>query len=129
MNEYYDILNYPHYELKYHPRMNIENRAAQFAPFDALTGYKEEIQEVKRIVTPKKILTEEEISILNSKMQTLKENQRIKVEYFIPDKNKVGGIYRIYEGFFSKINIISQEIIFQDKKRIKLKEIIKIDNI
>ena len=46
MNEYMDILTFPHYELRYHERMSLENRAAQFAPFDALTGYKEEINEV-----------------------------------------------------------------------------------
>ena len=39
MNNYDDIINLPHYEPKHHPRMSMWNRAAQFAPFAALTGY------------------------------------------------------------------------------------------
>ena len=45
MENYDDIINLPHYEPKHHPRMSMRNRAAQFAPFAALAGYKEAIQE------------------------------------------------------------------------------------
>ena len=58
MNEYQDIISLPHYELKYHPRMSMEKRAAQFASFDALLGFKEEIKEKGRRTTLKKQLTE-----------------------------------------------------------------------
>ena len=44
-NDYDDIINLPHYEPKHHPRMPMWNRAAQFAPFSALTGYDAAIQE------------------------------------------------------------------------------------
>ena len=46
MDNYDDIINLPHYEPKYHPRMSMLNRAAQFAPFAALTGYDAAIREV-----------------------------------------------------------------------------------
>lgn len=48
-HDYDDIINLPHYEPKYHPRMSMWNRAAQFAPFAALTGYDTAIQESNRV--------------------------------------------------------------------------------
>ena len=47
-NDYDDIINLPHYEPKHHPRMSMWNRAAQFAPFAALTGYEEAVREAER---------------------------------------------------------------------------------
>ena len=44
-NNYDDIINLPHYEPKHHPRMSMWNRAAQFAPFAALTGFDDAIKE------------------------------------------------------------------------------------
>ena len=44
-NDYDDIINQPHYEAKHHPRMSMWNRAAQFAPFAALTGYEDAIKD------------------------------------------------------------------------------------
>ncbi len=48
MTDYEDIINLPHYEPKYHPRMSMWNRAAQFAPFAALTGYDDAIKEAAK---------------------------------------------------------------------------------
>jgi hypothetical protein len=48
MDNYDDIINLPHYEPKHHPRMSMWNRAAQFAPFAALTGYEEAIKDTAR---------------------------------------------------------------------------------
>ncbi len=45
---YDDIINLPHYEPKYHPRMSMQSRAAQFAPFAALTGHDAAIKETSR---------------------------------------------------------------------------------
>ncbi|UKK60775.1 hypothetical protein L6470_08545 [Prevotella communis] len=50
MDNYDDIINLPHYEPKHHPRMSMWNRAAQFAPFAALTGYDDAIKESARLV-------------------------------------------------------------------------------
>ena len=44
-HDYDDIINLPHYEPKHHPRMSMWNRAAQFAPFAALTGYEDAIKQ------------------------------------------------------------------------------------
>ena len=48
MNEYMDILTFPHYELRYHERMSLENRAAQFAPFAALNGHNSALMETEK---------------------------------------------------------------------------------
>lgn len=127
MNDYQDIMNLPHYELKYHPRMSMEKRAAQFASFDALLGFKEEIKEKGRRTTSKKQLTEEEITLLNYELQELKPKDKITLTVFIPDTKKEGGTYQEIEGFFKKINPITQEIIFQDKRKISLNYIVKIE--
>ena len=62
MNKYEDIINLPHYEPIYHSRMSIDKRAGQFAPFAALTGYDEEIEETARLTTRKHILDEESVT-------------------------------------------------------------------
>ena len=46
-SEYDDIINLPHHVSKRHPQMSMWNRAAQFAPFSALTGYEDAIQDTK----------------------------------------------------------------------------------
>ena len=46
-NEYDDIINLPHHVSKRHPQMSMWSRAAQFAPFSALTGYEDAIQDIK----------------------------------------------------------------------------------
>lgn len=48
--EYDDIINLPHHISKKHPQMSIEARSAQFAPFAALVGYEDEIEEVVKMV-------------------------------------------------------------------------------
>lgn len=48
--EYDDIINLPHHVSPRHPRMSLQARAAQFAPFSALTGYSDEIEKSARRV-------------------------------------------------------------------------------
>lgn len=51
--KYADIINLPHYVSKKHPRMSLEARSAQFAPFAALTGYDEAIRKTSRLTNKK----------------------------------------------------------------------------
>lgn len=55
MGNYDDIINLPHHISKKHPRLSIEQRAAQFAPFAALTGYEEQIKETERIINEEEV--------------------------------------------------------------------------
>lgn len=56
--KYDDIIDLPHHVSKVHPRMSRENRAAQFSPFAALTGYEEALEEIERLTEQRMILTE-----------------------------------------------------------------------
>ena len=86
-----DILNKER-PISKHPKLSMEQRAAQFAPFQALTGYKEQIIETSRDTTKKKILTEEEKNIINDKLNILNlhKNYSVKIKYFKSDDKKEG---------------------------------------
>ena len=92
-NKYDSIINLEHYELKYHKRMSIEARAAQFAPFAALTGYSDEIIEAARLTDNKIDMFEDSKLIIDRKLQMINEHIKEKLEvsiiYFIPDNKKI----------------------------------------
>ena len=96
MNNYDDIINLPHHVSKNHSRMSIQNRAAQFSPFSALTGYEDAINEVKRITTEKRVLASDMVEELNRNLNEIEENinkYNYKITYFIKDQKKSGGKY------------------------------------
>ena len=97
MGKYDDIINLPHPEPKKHPRMSMENRAAQFSPFAALTGHNEAIKETERLTDSKVELDQDAIEEINRKLMWIKDNiqssPQATVTYFVPDSKKVGGKY------------------------------------
>ena len=113
-NNYEDIKNLPHYELKYHPRMSSYQRAAQFAPFAALTGYEELVRESSRLTDRKIELSEYERSILDEKLLLIQNNIKIRPEiiitYFIKDKKKSGGKYITITSNISESILFSSSI-------------------
>lgn len=129
--KYDDIINLPHHVSKKHPRMSLEARSAQFAPFAALTGYDEVISETGRLTYRRIEISEEVKAILNEKLLVIKEQinnkPNIKVTYFIPDVKKDGGKYESINGKVIKIDEYSQRIILENKKEIAISEIIEID--
>ena len=121
MNNYDDIINLPHHVSSKHPKMSMQNRASQFAPFSALTGYDETIKEVARLTENKKEIDESVKEIINKKVALLKHYHRlyIKIEYFKKDQYKEGGKYLLEEGYIEKISdkyliINNQKIRFDD---------------
>lgn len=128
MNKYDDIINLPHHESKYYKRMSLEERSAQFAPFDALEGYSEEVHETERLTSKRINLSEEAKEILNSKLNIIKSSSDIKVTitYFVKDLRKDGGSYKNKTGYVKKIDIYNQLIILLDSTKIPINEIIDI---
>ena len=128
---YLDIINLPHYEPK-HKRMTIENRAAQFAPFAALTGYAEAIAETSRLTETLIEITNEQKIIINDELQMLQKNliktPKISIIYFIPDKLKKGGKYIEKNGNVKKIDFFKNTIILTDNTIISIDKIIKINS-
>ena len=94
MGKYDDIINLPRPE-PVRPRMTDTERAAQFAPFSALTGYDEAVGETARIVDRKIELSEDEKDELDRKTKEIRKipEEKIAVTYFVADKNKTGGAY------------------------------------
>ena len=128
MDKYKDIINLPHYTSKKYPRMSIEKRAAQFSPFQALTGYEEKIMETKRITEEKIEITEELKQILNEQIKEKYINKKsIIITYFIKDKTKKGGTYKKEKGLIKKIDNYNKQIILENNKKIPINEIIDIN--
>lgn len=97
IDKYKDIIDFPHHESRKHPRMSMSSRAAQFAPFAALTGFEDEIEETARLTSQRIELSEEKKEELNLKLQYLKmnidKNIKVSIVYFVPDLKKEGGEY------------------------------------
>lgn len=130
MKKYDDIINLPYKKSTNRKHMSISDRAAQFAPFAALTGHDEAIQETARLTDRKIYLDEYEIEELNRKIIELKDiedkNPKISVTYFVPDLKKDGGEYVTKTGCLKRIKDIEQEIVFTDGDEIFIKNIIGI---
>lgn len=126
-----DIINLPHWEPKNHKRMTMLERAAQFAPFSALTGYDAAIMESGRHTDDKMDLEEYPKEQLNRKisllMEILDEKPTLTIIYFQPDTFKSGGSYQTYTGIIKKIDEYEHQLIMQDGKKIPLNSIMDID--
>lgn len=129
-SHYDDIINLPHYASSKHPRMSRENRAAQFSPFAALTGYDAEIEETARLTDEKIELDEDRVNEINARLQYIKdnieENPEITVEYFIPDEKKSGGAYVTLNDRVRIIDEYERTIVFVSGKRINIDDIYRI---
>ena len=130
MNGYDSILYFNHYEPRYHPRMSMESRSGQFAPFSSLSGYEESIQEEARLVDSYHEKTEESYQILNQKFIYLLENlskiQSMKVFYFQKDLRKEGGSYFWYQGTPKKMDLLNRFLLFHDSFKISFDQIVDI---
>lgn len=130
MGKYDDIINLPHHISSKHPRLSIEQRTAQFAPFAALTGYGDSIKETVRLTDNRIELNEEEKEMLNIKLQELKNKisimPKVTITYFVPDAKKAGGEYITKMDRLKRIDEYKKNIILGDKTIIPIKEIIEI---
>ncbi len=97
MGEYDDLIYLPHPVSRKHPPMSAMDRAAQFSPFSALTGYEAVLREAGRLTDSRAELSEYSRDILDQKQQILLDaaptHPEITITYFIPDRRKQGGAY------------------------------------
>ena len=118
--DYFEILSREHPTSKKHPRMSRMNRAAQFAPFAALTGYEESIEETARLTDRRIELSEYEIEELNAKLnfiqEHIKERPEVTITYFQQDERKEGGAYLTVIGKVRRIDDANKVIIFEDER-------------
>ena len=117
-HKYDDIINLPHPTSTKHPRMPLKDRAAQFAPFAALTGHEAAIKETARLTDEKEIFSDEVITILNDKLNIIAENlgteQTVQITYFVPDHKKTGGAYVSHSGIVKKIDLYEHILTMAD---------------
>lgn len=126
-HQYDDIINLPHHISKNRPQMSLRDRAAQFAPFAALTGYDEAVRETARLTDRKEELSDEDIALLNQQIQLLIENikshPQVKITYFVPDERKDGGRYETITATVRRIDTFEKLIVFDDKTKLSIDQI------
>lgn len=127
---YDDIIDLPHHVSNTHPHMKICERAAQFSPFAALTGYEAAIKETGRLTDQKMILDECEKEIINQKLWILKENieekPKVSITYFVKDERKDGGKYVTDIIRVKKLDLYKNYLV-GEKNRISFSDIIEIE--
>ena len=130
-NPYEDMIDLPHHTSATRPRMSPYNRAAQFSPFAALSGYEEAIAETGRLTDQRIELDEYGKADLNERMAiiqaNLKERPEITITYFQADPRKSGGTYVSGLGIVMKIDPHQRVLIMQDGVRIRIEDILRIE--
>lgn len=129
-NPYDDIINLPHHQSATHPHMSSYDRAAQFSPFAALTGYEDAVAETARLTNKKVELDEYGKSALNERLNiiqdTLDKQSKVSITYFLPDKKKSGGEYVTVSGCVKKIDEYEHIVLMQEGSKIPVDDIIEI---
>ncbi len=128
--KYDDIINLPHHQSKKRPHMSLYDRAAQFAPFSALSGHDDAIKETARLTDKRIELDDYDKMLLDNKINFIfnhiTDQPEITVTYFIPDTNKEGGIYLDFAGNIKRYDYVERKIYFTDKTEILVDDIIEI---
>ena len=132
MNKYDDIINLTHHTSPTRQRMPIRDRAAQFAPFAALTGYDSVIEETARQTDTEDTQNEESAAMLDRKFRLLNENSDrhpyVEISHFIPDERKSGGRYETVYGYLKSIDTNENCIVLMDKRKILFCRIRSLDS-
>lgn len=127
---YGDIINLQHHVSTYHEHMSIYDRAAQFSPFAALTGYDGAIKETARLTDQRIELDENEKNILDEKLRIVQEQlsrqQEVEIVFFRQDELKTGGAYIAVRDTVKKIDEYSRVMVMQNGTRIPIDEIVDI---
>lgn len=130
-NPYDDIINLPHHQSLTRPHMSAYDRAAQFSPFAALTGYEDAVAETARLTDKKAELDEYGKSDLNERLNiiqdTLDEQPKVSITYFLPDKKKSGGEYVTVSGCVKKIDEYEHIVVMLDATKIPIDDIAEIN--
>ena len=127
MGAYDDMIYLPHPEPKRHKRMSREARAAQFAPFAALTGYEELVNETSRYTSKRPELDEDQKKILNEKIRILVQEGGIGVfTVFEEDKKKEGGALVKITGRIEKLDNLHGTILLSGKEEFQIADLYEI---
>lgn len=129
---YEDIIKLPHHVSAKRTQMSMLERAAQFAPFAALTGYDAAIKETARL-TDERIALDEDTRVLLDQKQAylvarITEQPPLAVTYFLPDDRKTGGEYVTISGNLKRIDNYVHVLVLTDGREIPLKDVVEIES-
>ena len=129
---YQDIIDLPHHVSPKRQAMSLSDRAAQFAPFSALTGYDDVIIETGRLTDCEIDQIDDMRELLDLKQRYLAEiiesTPEITVTFFVDDTRKSGGAYRTVTGCLKRIEEHERVLLFTDGNRIPMDRILRIDS-
>ena len=127
---YDDIIRLPHHVSRNHPQMPLRDRAAQFAPFAALTGYEAAVEETARLTAERRELDAQEAEELNRRLVALiarlPDHPEVTVEYFVPDDRKSGGAYVTVTGRVRHVSVPEQTLVMEDGTEIPMEDVVSI---
>lgn len=131
MGNYDDIIDLPHHVSETHPPMSRADRAAQFSPFAALTGYDAAVRESAR-VTERRIELDEGVKAelnarLNCILEHLSEHPQVSITYFMPDEKKSGGAYRTVTGAVRKLDGFAKTLTLVDGTVVPMEEMVHVE--
>lgn len=112
MGKYDDIIDHPHHVSTVHPPMSLLDRAAQFSPFAALTGYDDAVRETARHVDRKIELDEDQKSAVDAALREA-AGRTATVVYFVPDERKAGGRYETVTDAVRKVDAYTATLVME----------------
>jgi len=122
-----NIIYLPHHVSRNHPQMPLRDRAAQFAPFAALTGYEAAVEETARLTAERRELDPQEAEELNRRLAALiarlPDRPEVAIEYFVPDDRKAGGAYVTVTERVRHISVPEKALVMEDGSEIPLEDI------
>lgn len=131
LKQYEDMLNLPHHVSEKHPQMSMPERAAQFSPFAALTGYGDAVRETARLTDEFIDLDENSRESLDRKLAVLQEHLAerpvVTVLFFEPDDKKSGGAYQSVSGIIKKIDTFRHRLVMEDGQSLSMEYMIQLD--
>lgn len=131
--KYDDIINLPHRVSTKRPQMTRSTRAAQFAPFAALVGLDDEMEETARLTDTKPELEEAEKEKINRILLEIRDNPQketaVELTFFRPDGRKDGGAIITVPCTVRRIDEIGHSLILSDRSEIEFENILSIKTI
>ena len=129
-NRYDEIINLTHHVSRTRPQMPMSDRAAQFAPFAALTGHSAAIAETGRLTDSRITLDESEMARVDAELQHLQEllpsRPTVSITYFVPDERKAGGSYQTVTGTVRRIDTVNGALLLTDQRAIPILDILDV---
>ena len=124
---YDDIIHLPHHVSQNHPQMPMLDRAAQFAPFAALTGYEAAVGETARLTAERRELDAQEAEEQNRRLTDfsarLKDRPEVTIEYFVPDERKSGGAYVTVTDRVRHISVPEKTLVMESGTEIPMEDV------